>query len=450
MAAARPHPAPHHGEKPPATALTQPPVTMKTILTAALFAAITSSALAGVPVGLGDLSASVDATATYDTNVFGTPVAIADYSTLLVPRLTYTRKAGLVQADAGAGVSIIRYRDQTQLNAENLDANATLQVLETDFRNYSGLISGIYRETSDLNTDLNTRLNTKTTIFTTRSALITGPRSNAALSGTYTDTRISTGDDQQVLNTEALYDYKDFFYGNSLRLVGSYDQLHSSDGSLIGVPLNQNSYVMSAGLGRGLYHDTLRGGVSYGYRVLNRSEAEVLATGGERRRSGYVVGASLEGPFLPVRYFPKVTSLFSLAYQDAATPGIYDTGSKELTGRLSVIWKARENTSVSLAAQRVQRLAVNDQSVVTTTSFLSVEQTLRLNLTGTLGAGYDWSTYRSTSRNDRTARLSAGLRYNFARVWDARLTSVLTSNKSTLPIATYDRTVTSISLTRTF
>ena len=424
---------------------------MKTMpIAAAALAVITNSALAGIPVGRGELSASVDATATYDSNVFGTPAAIADWSSLFVPRLAYKRQAGRIEADAGAGISFIRYREQTQLNAENLDANATLQVLESDFRNYSGLISGVYRETSDLNTDLNTRLDTKTAIFTTRSALITGPRSNAALSGSYTDTRISTGSDQKVLNTEALYDYKDFFYGNSLRLVGSYDKLDSSGKNDIGVPLNQNSYVMSAGLGRALYHDTLRGGLSYGYRVLNRSAAEVLATGGERRRSGYVIGASLEGPFLPVRYFPKVTSLFALNYQDAATPGIYNTGSKELTGRLSVIWKARENTGVSLAVQRVQRLAVNDQSVVTTTSLLSLEQTLRLNLSGTLGAGYDWSTYRSTSRHDRTTRLSAGLRYNFARVWDARLTSVFTSNKSTIPVATYDRTVTSLSLTRTF
>jgi hypothetical protein len=424
---------------------------MKLITSAAVFLAVlTAGAFAAIPAGRGELSASVDATATHDSNVFGTPDAVADWSGLLVPRVSYVRKAGRIEANATAGISFIRYAEQTQLNADNLDASATLQVTESDFRNYSGLLSAAYRETSELNPDLDARVNLKTTVITARSALITGPRSNAAISGTYTDTRLTSGSDQQVLNTEALYDYKDFFYGNSLRLVGSYDELHSSGNNTLGVPLKQNSYVLSAGLGRALYHNTLRAGISYGYRVLNRSAAEVLATGGPRQRSGYVVGVSLEGPFLPVRYFPRVTSLFSLVYQDAATPGIYDTGTKEVTGRLSLLWQAREGTGVSFSVHRIQRLAVNDLSVVTTTMLLSVEQALRLNLTGTLSAGYDWSTYRSINRQDETTRLTAELRYHLAKSWDVHLTSIYTSTSSTLPLSNYHRLVTSLSLTREF
>jgi len=423
---------------------------MKTIIFAAVLAALAVSALAGIPAGRGELTANVTGTATYDSNVFGTPDPIADWSALLLPRLSYVRKSGLIEADANAGISIIRYRDLTQLNADNLDGSATLRVNEADFRNYSGMLSAVYREASELNTDLNARLNTTTAVYTARGALITGPRSNAAVSGTYTDSRISTGNDQQILTTEALYDYKDFFYGNSLRLVGSYDQLHSSGDNELGVPVNQNSYVVSAGLGRAFYHNLLRGGLSYGYRVLNRSEAEVQASGGLATRSGYVIGASLEGPFLPERYFPKVTSLLSLTYQDAATPGIYDTGTKVVTGRLSLAWQARPNTSAKFSVDRVQRLAVNDQSVVTTTVLLGLEQTLRLHLTGTLSVGYDWSSYRSLGREDRTTTYNAGLRYDFARVWNAHFSSVFTSTKSTIPRSTYDRSVTSLSLGRDF
>lgn len=421
---------------------------MKTIICVAAVAIVTLPAWASLPVGRGEVSATVTGTGTYDSNVFGTPAATADWSALLVPHLSYVRKAGLVEAEANGGISFIRYLDQTQLNANNLDASATLKITEADIRNYSGLLSASYREASEINRDLNARINSKTTVYTGRTALITGPKSNAAVSGTYTESRYSGGNDQQILTTEALYDYKDFFYGNSLRLVGSYDELHSSGSNAAGVPLNQNSYVVSAGLGRALYHDLLRGGISYGYRVLNRSAAETRVNGGLRQRSGYVVGVSLEGPFLPPSRFPKVTSLLSLVYQDAATPGIYDTGTKVLTGHLSLGWEARENTSFTFSADRIQRLAVNGLSVVTTSTAIEVQQKLRSNLTGTLGAGYEWSSYHPGGRADRTAKFNVGLRYDFARVWNARLIGTYNSTKSTVPVATYDRLVASLSLSR--
>lgn len=418
------------------------------LLVAVIGAVLTLPVWAGVPVGRGEITASATATVTHDSNVFGTPAPISDWSGLLVPHVTYVRKAGRIEAEAGAGISFIRYLEQDQLDANNLDGSIILRLTEADFRKYSALLSAAYRESSELNTDLNERTNTRTTVYTGRSALVTGARSNAAISGTYTDSRRSSGSDQQVLNTEALYDYKDFFYGNSLRLIGAYDELRSSGDNAFDTPLDQNSYVISAGLGRYVYHETVRGGISYGYRVLNRSAAE--ATDGVRTRSGYVIGASLEGPFLPARYFPKVTSLLSVSYQDAATPGIQDTGSKVLTGLLHLDWEARPLTNVSFAADRVQRLSADDVTVVQTTVRLGIEQTLRANLTGTLSAAYDWSSYGTFNREDKTAILSAGLRYKFARVWEARFASSFTSTKSTIPQSTYDRFLNSLSLTRDF
>lgn len=421
---------------------------MKTILLIASVAGLAGPMLAAIPAGRGEISASLTTTATYDSNVFGLPEPLADWSGLVIPRVAYKRMAGRIEADAGVGISFIRYLEQDQLDADNLDASATLRITDSDFRNYSGMLSAIYRESSELNTDLNARLNSKTTVFTGRSALVTGPRSNAAVSGTYTDSSRSGGSDQQLLTTEAVYDYKDFFYGNSLRLVGSYDELTTSGDNLMGVPLNQNSYVVSAGLGRKLYNDKLRGGISYGYRVLNRSAAET--PDGVRSRSGYVIGASLDGPFLPQKYFPKVTSLFAIDYQDAATPGIQDTGSKALTGRLHLSWQARERTRVTFTADRIQRLSADDLTVVQSTLRFGLEQTLRLNLTGTLSVGYDWSSFGLVDRRDRTATASAGLRYRFLRAWSANLTSTFMSTSSNVVRATFDRTVTSLSLTRDF
>jgi Putative beta-barrel porin 2 len=422
---------------------------MKTIILAAGFAVVTGSALASTPVGRGEISATIAATGIYDSNVFGTPDAIADYSGTLAPRLSYTRKAGEIEAAADAGISFIRYVDQTQLDANNVDADATLRMTESNTRNYYGTATAAYHEASDLNTDVDTRVELKTASLTGQLSMITGPRSDAGVTGSYIDTRPSVGSNQQILTTEALWDYKNVLEYYSLRVLGDYDELHSSGNNTLGVPLAENSYMLSAGLGRALAHNTLRAGISYGYRILNRSAAE--AGPDNRRQAGSVISASLAGPFLPEKYFPKVTSEFTLSYQDSATPGINDSGnSKELTGSLSLAWQARPNTSASFAVHRSQRLAVSDFSVVTTSVLLGLSQVLRYNLTGTLSAGYDWSTFRGLNRQDEIASFSAALKYHFARTWDANLSYGYTSLTSSLPHTDYNRHVVSLGVTHEF
>jgi len=421
---------------------------MKCITIAAGIALGAGTAWADLPVGRGEVSASVTTLATFDSNVYGTHAATADYSATVTPQLAYVRKAGQIEAEVNAGVAFIQYLEQTQLNANNINADATLRIPASDIRNYSGSLSAAYREASDINSDLNARINTETTSVDARTSLVTGPRSDFALSGNYVDTQRSLGSNQQILTSEAQYDYKDFFYGNSLSIVGTYDELHSSGDNAFGAPLNQNSYLLSAGLNRSFADNALRGSLSYGYRILNRSAAET--TSGSTQQKGSVISASLEGPFLPERYFPKVTSSFALSYQDAATPGINDTGSKELTGSLKLAWQARENTRVSFTARRDQGLSVNDLTVVSTNVQLGLEQTLRYNLTGTLTAGYDWSSYRTISRDDRTASFGLGLKYHFAHAWDASFTGTVNSTTSTQVASTVDRNVASLGVTYRF
>ena len=421
---------------------------MKTLILAAGWLATTSAVLAGIPVGRGEVTASIDATAIYDSNVFGTHDATADFSGTLAPRLSYRRQAGQIEAEANAGISFIRYLDQTQLNADNLAIDGTLRFAESDLRNYSGFLSAAYVEASDISTDLNARINTKTTTLTGHAALVAGPRTDVTLDGNYADTLRSLGSNQQLLTTEAVYAYKDFFYGNTLRLTGEYTTLQSSGDNAIGVPLDQNSTTFSAGLERALGDTALRARIGYGYRVLNRSAAETQ--GGPTRQGGSVITASLDGPFLPEKYFPKITSQFTLAYEDSATPGINDTGSKGLTGSLNLAWQARQNTKVSFTAQRSQQLSANDLSIVSSGVQLTLDQTLRYNLTGSLSAGYNWSSYRATARNDRTATVSAGLKYHFAGSWDASLAYTLNSTTSTVRQSTFDRHVVSLGLTYRF
>lgn len=421
---------------------------MKTMLAAASLAALTSPVLAGIPVGRGEIFSAVSATATYDSNVYGTHRATDDYSATLAPRLTYLRQAALIEAEANVGISFIRYRDETALDAENLEANAALRFAKSTARNYSGSLSASYLETSDVDTDVNTRVNTATSTYEARSALRTGPRSDLAVNGRFSDARRDVASDQQTTGAEFAYGYQDFFHGNNLRLAANYNALESSGDNARDVRLDQTAYTLTAGLNRTFAHDTLRAGLNYGYRVLERSADETAA--GTTREGGAVISASLDGPFLPKKHFPKVESRFGITYQDAATPGIDDTGSKEVTGYLGLVWQARERTRVSLATHRSQRLSVNDLSVVSTNVRLGLDQTLRPSLTGSLSAGYDWSSYSSIDREDRTASISAGLRHQFARAWDANLTYAFSATDSDVRASDYDRHLVGLSVTGRF
>jgi len=421
---------------------------MKTIFLSAIFAAGACTAWAGLPLGRGEVNAQMTTSAIYDSNLFGTPLATGDYSGTVAPRISYRRQAGQIEADANVGVSFIRYLDQTQLDADNLAVDGALTFGESNLRNFSGYLRAAYVEASEVSTDLNARVDSKTTTLAGHTAVVAGTRTNVTLDGSYTNSDRSLGSNQQLLTTTAVYSYRDFFYGNSLRLSGEYDKTRTSGDNAISVPLNQDSTTFSAGLERAFADTALHARVSAGYRVLNRSAAETPS--GDQRQAGSVFSASLDGPFLPAKYFPKITSQFSIAYEDAAAPGIYDTGTKELTGSLSLGWQARETTRISFVARRNQHLSINDLSVVTTSVALTLSQELRYNLTGSVSAAYDWSSYRGSARQDQIASVNAGLSYHFARSWDARLSYALTSTDSTIPTSTFDRHVVSVGLTHQF
>jgi hypothetical protein len=421
---------------------------MKTILIAAGLVAGTCPALGAIPVGRGDIALDLTASATYDSNVFGAPDAVGDFFGTLTPHAVYTRKAGEIEAEANVGISFERYAEQTQLNAANVDADATLRLSPDSIRNFSGSLTGGYHERSDVNPDIDARINSKTATFSGTGTLITGVRSDLAFDANYTDVNRDIASDQQLIDSELRYDYKDFFYGNSLRLVGKYDEARSSGQNLRDADLDQNSYSIAAGLGRSFYHDVIKAGISYGYRVLNRSAAETAS--GETRQGGPVISASIEGPFLPEKYFPKIKSSLVISYEEANTPGVNDTGGKELIGALNLDWQARSTTVASFSATRSQRLSADDLTVVSSDLLLGVTQTLRYNLTANAAAGYNWDTYKGISRSDKTVLVTAGLRYLFARTWTASASYQLSDVVSDQRRATYNRSVTTLSVNHQF
>ncbi len=120
----------------------------------------------------------------------------------MAPELIYVRKAAAVEADAHVKISFLRYEEQTQLNTSNWDTGASLQIPQSDIRNYSGQLSASYVEYTDVNADINSRIDTTglEKVFG-QADLVTGPRSDVSLHGDYTDTRPSIGSDQQFLTT---------------------------------------------------------------------------------------------------------------------------------------------------------------------------------------------------------------------------------------------------------
>jgi hypothetical protein len=422
--------------------------TMKTLKIALGLSALTSSAVAGIPFARGEINATASAAATYDSNVFGTRDATEDFYGTLSPRFLYSRRAGQIEAAASVGIAFIRYADQTQLNADNVDAVATLRTATADARNLAGSVSTAYRETSEVSPDINARVKSKSYTFNGEATLLTGPRTDLGVKADYTDTRRDVASDQQLLATVLRYGYKDFLVGNNLNLIGTYDETRSSGRNLRSAPLDQTSYSVSAGLGRAFFRDRIQGRFSYGYRVLHRSRAETST--GTTSQSGPVFNASLDGPFLPERYFPKIKSKFVLSYDESSTPGVNDTGNKTLTGLLSLTWQARETTTVSFSATRSQRLSVDDLSVVSSTLLLSLEQVIRYNLRGTVSAGYNWDAYRGVDRSDETVVLDGRLDYTLARNWKATASYRFSSASSTQRRSVYDRHIATLGVNYQF
>jgi len=420
---------------------------MKTMRLAAVLACTTVPVLAALPVGRGELSFGATAMATYDTNINGTHDGTEDYYGTLTPRARYERKAGQIEVDASLALAILRFADQTRFNADNLAADLTFRLREDPTQKLSGAVTAGYHETSEVNPDLNERIRAKTTTFSGLGTLVTGPRTRFGLDASSTDVTRSTASDQKLMHGELRFDYEGFLDDTSLRLAYDRDSTSTSGGNFRGVDLDQTANQLMLSLARPLYRDVL-GRFGVGYRVLDRSAAETGT--GQTRLSGTVVMASIEGPFLPPRYFPKIKSRLAFSYENAAAPGVNDTGTKNLAGNLSLVWQARETTVISLLAERSQRLTADDLTVVSTTARLRLEQNLRYNLTGSLSAGYDWETFRGVGRSDRRKSGEAGLSYHFARTWDASAVGRVESTSSTQVRSAFNRQLVSLTLGHQF
>lgn len=400
-----------------------------------------------IPVGRGEISLAASASATYDSNVSGRRNAGDDYYGTFAPRISYIRRAGKIEADADASISVQRYVDHKEFNSENVSANASLKLSQKSFQNISGSLNVSYVESYAADIDVNTRIKSAGTTVSAQGGLVTGPRTSFSFNGSYSNFNRVGASDQKSVGGGGSFSYKGFLDDTTLSLIYGYTQALSSGDNFLGADLDQTSHSFSVALSRALYRD-VTGQLSYGYRILNRSAAETATR--QTSQKGSFITATIEGPFLPRRVFPKIKSHASISYQDAQTPGVNDTGNKQISGDLGLTWDARPSTTVAVNTTRSQRLSTSDLTVVSSGVNAHINQQLRHNLSGSIGAAYNWESYRGIARKDEILALDGSLNYSFARSWTSSASYIYTANSSTALISDFTRHVVAINVGYTF
>lgn len=408
----------------------------------------TSAAFGFVEIGRGELLLATSARVTYDSRVFGGLTPEDDYIFTLEPRLMYRHYSGTLKLDGLLGTRINRYSKLDELDSEDLMSNVRLSLPAEAGTRVSGSLNIGYDERTEVNYDVNARVREKAFDSRLSGVVPLGLKTSLVLDGGFRHDQRNEFSDRETRQGGAGFRYVNFLGGSAVDLLYRRLEVDTSGGNAWGIPLEQRSDFYTVAFSRPLYHD-VRGSISYGYRVLHRSQAE-LAVLGPTSSSGSVFSVNLVGPFLPERLFPKLDSSLSLGYQKAETPGINDKGGTRFNGTLHVGWHARERTVVSFDARRGRELSINDITVETTSYTVNLRQGIGNFMHGSLMAGYEERHYLTLGRKDDVALAGASLSYRITKTWSAEADYRLRDASSGLGVADYARHVAAVSVTYTF
>lgn len=412
-------------------------------------AAISSASLAYgfAQFARGELVLSTTALARYDSRVFGGTNPADDYIFTLDPRLIYRREAGQLKLSSTLGTRINRYVDHDELDSEDFVASVRLSLPPESSALWSGSFETSYDEHTDVNYDVNTHVREKIFMSRFNTNIPTSLKTSVVLGGSFRRDQRNRFSDREMWDGLAGFRYGDFLHGAAFEATYRYLELESNGGNIWGIPLRQFSDIYSATFSRPIYGD-IRGSVSYGYRVLRRSSAEVFPAA--RRSAGSIFSVRLDGPFLPESRFPKVETSLTLGYQKAETPGINDTGGSRFVGSMHISWQARERTRLSFDARRALELSINDLTVETTAFSVGVNQSIGDFTTGSFSAGYEQRDYRTVGRSDDVLTAAAALGYKITRAWSAHAAYRVRAADSDARIADYARHTVILSVNYTF
>lgn len=408
------------------------------------------AAFAFAQIARGEAVLSTSARATYDSRVFGGYSTADDTIFTLDPRLIYKREAGQIKMEANLGMRFNRYLDYSELDSDDLVTSVELRLPSGGPSIASGSFLTSYDEHTDVNYDVNRRVREKTFLTRLNGVMPLSVKTAVLLSGMFRKDERNQFSDRETREGSAGFRYMNFLGGSMLDLRYRRLEVETDGGNEFGIALDQKSDIYSATFSRPLYQEA-RGFVTYGYRVLHRSRAEVF--GADDDSSGSIFSVGIEGPFLSPTRFPKLDSSLSLSYQEAETPGIQDSMGKRFVGALHLGWQARERTEISFNARRSIELSIQDRTVEMTSVHLGVNQAIGNFMTGSISGGFESRDYRLSGpadREDDAFIFRSALHYRITRTWSANAEYRLRSTDSNVGIADYARHVVVLSGTYTF
>lgn len=418
------------------------------ILLAGVASLSSSLAFGFAEFGRGELMLSTTARAAYDSRVWGGLREDGDYIFTIDPRLIYRREAGQLKLRGEGGLRVNRYYEYSELNSEDFVGSLKLSLPPEASSLATGSFETSYDEHTDVNYDVDQRIREKTFLTSLNADIPAGLKTTLLLGGNFRRDQRNQFSDRETREGTVGFRYLDFLGGTSFDLRYRRLEVETTGGNAWNIPLDQQSDIYTATISRPIFHD-VRGSVSYGYRVLHRSSAEVF--GGPYDKGGSIFAVSLVGPFLPESMFPKVESSLSLGYQKAESPGINDPGAgNRFVGAMHLAWHARERTSLIFDARRAVELTINDLTVETTGGSIGVNQQIGNFTTAGISAGYEERKYRTLDRRDDVFVATASATYRISHAWSAGADYRLRAVDSAVASSDYSRNVISVSASYLF
>ncbi len=381
----------------------------------------------------GALTLDTQLSLNYDSYFIGaTKIGDDDYFVSLTPTFNYRRSAGLAPISISTGVSVQRYDTYDNYDSENFFASFNTKFPTPEGARIQGDINLGYRESTDVDQFVNDRISSKSTSLGLNGSYQSSLKTRITESASYSIQDSSGYSEQKTFTNNLGFIYSNFLGATNFGMNYQFTDNQSTGGPLQTIALDQQSHSLSSSLTRPLW-GPLNGGVTYGYRWLDRSAQETAI--GQRSQNAGFFSLNLDGPFLPPAKFPKIKSNASLSYQESLTPGVDDTGGKTVTGDISLSWNARERTQISIAASRSLQLSATNRTVENTSLTLGVTESVgdftRLNAS----LSQNWNSFRGINREDKIFRGTLGATRSIGRNWSLSSNYTYEKNKTDTDLA---------------
>jgi hypothetical protein len=381
---------------------------------------------------------------TYDSYFIGTFDHKPDYFATLSPQVSYNHTVGPTNLKAYVGMAFNRYDINSRFNSDDLSAGISSNFPVVDGSRLSGNVAATYGESTQIDQIVNDRVATKSYQVDVNASYRTGIKTSLSDTVAYIESQRKLYGNQTIGSNQINFGYTDFLENTNLNLSETYTRTKSAagnyanylnyvperDGNIPDVAIDQTANSFNVGVAHPIYGQII-GEVVYGYMIMHRSAAETNS--GVTDSKGSTIAVNITGPLLPPARFPKVESSATISYQQAASQGINDAGSKTIVGNANLAWNARERTRVSLSASRAQSLGTSNFSVVTTSVTTGVTENIGLATTLTGSVIYTWRDYRGITRHDSVLEADLSLQHALTRHWNIGTSYTFQDNATSTP-----------------